>query len=909
MIESVHIDRLHFQTGASAGLPQKTVRVTAQFRGDGAAWHAQCKTDPVRVEAVLAQVLPGQTAQAREIALILQERAPLAALGDAVVALCVSIQREAGDAVWHGAVLSVSEAAEGPLLTMALPWVREGVVREALNWALRWWMLLGQSASTDVQRAELARTYREWLEKVKAGGLAPNTMRFALAAHARGWPMHQDGGKIRIGWGAMARTFHSSFTDQTSQMAARTARDKYDTSRLLHQALLPAPSTARVRDWAGALKIAEQFGWPVVVKPGNQDQGIAVVPGITNEAALRTAFDEAAKYSPGAVIVEKHIPGDDYRLLVVKGRLLMATRRIPGGVTGDGQHTVAQLVDIVNADPRRGTGKRDLLINLSFDAEALDCLAEQKLEADRVPEAGRFVPLRRTANISTGGTAEDATAIIHPDNQLVAERAARLIGLDIAGVDFLCPDISRSWREVGGGICEVNAQPGFRPHWLSAPERDINGEILDILFAGCPPRIPTAAITGTNGKTTTARMLHHVWQVAGKVAGVATTQGIWVGHDCLSTKNLSGMPGGRLLLDEPTVEAAVLEMPRKGLIRFGHPCDRYDVAALLNLQDDHIGVDGIGTIEQMAELKAEVLQRASEAIVVNADDPLSLRMRERAAAPRHILVTRDAGNPEVARHRARGGQAAIMAQRGDKPWIVLATGAEETVLMPAHDIPATMNGLLRFNESNALFAAALAWAQGLPLEVIRRALGSFHNSPEQNPGRYNFIAGLPFQVLLDFAHNPDGYAELFRLAADLPVSGRRILASVVGNRDRHQFKERAPAILRIFDHIYLSQNPQTFPLDACGYGTEDPLGGLLEAARDDIGAHLRPDQKLTLGRDRQAVLEQAIAQAGPGDLLVLLADPGDVLPMIERYRRKHTDEMICADSPVTAGPAGFEPAA
>lgn len=717
------------------------------------------------------------------------------------------------------------------------------------------------------------------------GGLPPNTFRFALAAYARFWPVHVEESLLHIGWGAHRQTLDSSFTGQTSLLGTRTARDKSKTRDRLRQAGLPVPLGGRVADLDSALSLASKLGWPVVVKPSNQDQGTAVVPGIKDEETLRMAFENAAKYSPRAVIVEKHISGDDHRLLVVHGRMLMATHRVPGGVVGDGCSSVAQLIEQVNSDPRRGTNKRSLLIQLSMNSEALACLKEQGLSADSIPESAQFVRLRRTANISTGGTAKDVTTVIHPDNRVLAERAARVIGLDIAGVDFLCPDITRSWHDVGGAICEVNAQPGFRPHWLGDPHRDINGDILDLLFARHSPRIPTAAVTGTNGKTTTARMLHHVWQTAGKVAGVCTTQGVWIGNDCVTKENISGFPGARLLLADPMVEAAVLEMPRKGLIRFGHPCDWYDVAGLLNVQDDHIGVDGVETLEAMAKLKAEILRRASRAIVVNADDKLCLEMRKHAATERHVLVARSSGNAAVAAHREVGGEAVFVTMHEGREWIVLSTGADEIRLMPLHNIPATMNGLLKFNEKNALFAIAIAWSQNLPLATIRQAMEAFHNSPGQNPGRYNFIEGLPFQVLLDYGHNPDGVKELFNIASQIPTSGKRLLISVIGNRFRHHLETQIPWIVQTFDDIFLSQDEAYFQKNAHGFDGSDPLGGLLSLAKALIEPKLRDGQLFTCGRKHLDILAHGVASARPGDLLVILAEPGDVLPIIEKHRK------------------------
>lgn len=766
MIENVSIEVLRILPGASASLPQKTARVRLVVKGDIAAWRNQCAKMSAAVTADVALLLPMQTALAihgsKPVPQVDTASEPLQAFAQAVLSLCIALQREARDAVWRGEVLQLVSSEGSHQVTLALPYERAAVLRAALQWAARCWVLWARPGDTAAQRTQLINACRTWLDQVQATAIPPNTLRFALAAFARGWPVYIEDQLLHIGWGRHRQTFDSSFTGRTPLLAARTARDKHLTSRLLHQAGLPVPPTARVTDWDGARNIAGKLGWPVVIKPSNQDQGTAVMPGIRDEATLRAAFDRAARFSPGAVIVEKHVAGDDHRLLVVQGRLLMATRRVPGSVTGDGRQSVAQLVARVNADPRRGQGKRSLLIQLTLDDEALACLSEQALSADSVPAAGQFVRLRRTANISTGGTAEDVSAVIHPENRLLAERAARSIGLDIAGVDFLCPDISRSWREVGGAICEVNAQPGFRPHWLSDPARDINGEILDMLFAAQPPRIPTAAIAGTHGKTTVCRLLHQLWQRSGKVCGVSTTHGVWVGDDLITHDGRHALPGARMLLADPTVDAVVLEMSHKGMRREGHACDYYDVAALLNVQGELVGAkgtdgargaednecsdhsgrtddhtdghtdgnndgnnDGIQSMQQLAELTAELLQRARSAVVINADDPLCLAMRVHAGTGRHILVSRDASNAAMAAHRLTGGEAVFALVRDDDQcWIILATGTNETPLLPLPAMPAAMNGLLTFNAQNMLFAVAIAWAQGLSPETMRQAMAT-----------------------------------------------------------------------------------------------------------------------------------------------------------------------------------------
>ncbi len=791
-------------------------------------------------------------------------------------ALTIAFQRWARDPVGEGRVVSVS----GHSIILALPWEREPIFKSALQFALRHLLCWAQPGSISEGFGKLSKEFDEWLLKVQPGGLSPNSMRFAMAASQRRIPVSVSvsTGTIRLGWGINALRMDSSFTDSTSVIAARIARNKFQATPFLQQNGVPVPPGFMVFNREQALARATQLGWPVVVKPSDQDQGAGVVPAIGDKDALYYAFDNAFKFSPGGVIVEKQIAGEDHRMLVVGGKLLMATRRIPAGVIGDGINNINFLVKEVNTDPRRGTGKRSLLIALTLDDEARRCLREQGLIPESVPDKGRFVRLRYTANISTGGTAVDVTAMVHPDNRSVAERAARLVGIDIAGVDFLCPDIARSWREVGGKVLEVNAQPGFRPHWISAPDRDINGEIIDWLFREKPARIPTAAITGTNGKSTTALMLHHIWMTAGKNSGVCTTSGVWIGHDIISDDNLSGYPGARILLEDSSVEAAVIEMPRKGLIVFGHPCDRYDVAALLNIQDDHIGVDGINSIEEMARLKAGVLQRASKAIVINAEDLLCLAMREHTSAQQHILVARNSSIPALQEHLSKGGAGVFAEEYNGASWIFLAEGAVQSPLISLKEIPATMNGLLRFNEINALFAAALAWAQGIPTEIIRKALATFSNTPEQNPGRFNFIEGYEFQVLLDFAHNPDGVRELCEMVSKLQVTGRRRLLNLnIGNRHRTHLDKTALYLARTFNYFVLGCDSDRVHKNIEWAG-DDPIKKMLEYGRMCLLAQGVSQDVITTERDKAEAVKQIMADAQPGDLLVILADPWEILP-------------------------------
>jgi cyanophycin synthetase len=803
-------------------------------------------------------------------------------LGNWVVALTVAIQRWGGDPVFRGRVCDVAPGR----LRLAIPWFRPPLFDEALSLALQFvpqWMYSGQPDHT--ADPSLDQLFDGRLADIQALGLGAVTLRFVDAAVRRHMPFDVQPSFVQIGWGANAERFDWAATGRTSWMAMGIARNKYTSIETMAEANLPTPWTWIARDADEAQRAADAIGWPVVVKPFDLDGGVGVTVCIRDADGLRRAFEQAERLTPGRVLVQQQIPGDDHRLLVARGEVLQVALRKAAHVIGDGMRSVGELVNELNSDPRRGTQWYSILkfVDISAD-DVREHLAEQGFWPDSVPPAGASVWLNRIPNISAGGTAEDVTGIAHPDNIALAVRAARIVGLDIAGVDFICPDISRSWRDVGGAICEVNGQPGFRPQWLSDPDRDINGEVLDILFNGRPARIPTAAITGTNGKTTTSEMLYRIWTEAGRLTGVCTTALVRIGEQIVSNDNLSGQPGARIILNDPAVQAAVLEMPRKGLIIFGHHCDRYDVAALLNVQDDHIGVDGIDTIEQMAELKAEVLERATEAIVVNAEDPLCLAMRARAGTARHILVSRTPDVDAVVAHRRQGGEAVFLDDRGGRPWIILATGASDTALMPIHDIPATLNGLLAYNEINALFAAGVAWAQGVDNGTIRRALGTFDNSAEQNPGRYNFFDGLPFEVLVDFAHNPDGVRGVCSVACALPVDGRRLLCTLnIGNRHSAHFEEVASLLASSFDEFVLGSDPVEVP--GCPeYAGDDPVAAMVARSRTLLLEQgVRPDQ-MTCEVDRLAAIRTAFDRARPGDLVVLLADYTEARRVVDEWR-------------------------
>lgn len=804
-----------------------------------------------------------------------------------VTALCVAFQRWAGDPVWKGQVLEI----EGDMAKLALPVVRAEVIDGAFQLAVRHVLIHCEPDNEREDKATvLAQDLRAWLEKMQERGYSPGFMGLALAARKRQIPVKVRGGFAQLGWGSQQERIDTTFTGKTSNMASKIARDKTLTKQLLDESGIPVPQGGVAHTLEQAVNLSGKLGWPVVLKPYNQDGGVAVTAGVRDLEELRTAFTTASQASGGGVIVEKHIEGHDYRILVMNGEMLSVIHRVPGGVVGDGCKTVEQLLKWVNKDPRRGRKKHSALIALDMDAEARACLQQQGLSVQSVPAQGAHVYLRRTANISTGGTAFDVTHQIHPDNQHLAERVARLIGLDIAGIDFISQDIGRSWRENGAVICEVNAQPGLRVHRRGAPDQDIYGDIVERLSLKQTLRIPTVAITGTNGKTTVSRMVHHLWQQAGQCAGVTTTQGVWIGDEQITDRNLSGYPGATVVLDDPAVDVAVMELPRKGLIRFGHPCDRYDAAALLNVQNDHIGVDGIDSLQAMAELKAQVLERASKAIVVNAQDPLTLAMAARSGAPRCLLVSEDDQVAAVQAHLRQGAEAVVIQRLDGQPWVVHLQGEKQTRIMALHDIPAVMNGVLSFNVMNALFAVALVWSQGMAPSVIDRGMSSFANDVAHNLGRCNCIEGFPYQLILDYGHNPDGFKILCEIVEKWPTQGvKRLVSLKMGSRHAHHFALTANLVARHFDHVVLGCDPGYVHANA-EYAGEDPVQNMLQTGKMQwLQAGLSEEALLTHA-DPARALQMALELAQPGDLVLVLAEPALALPVIEAQRKQWANQ-------------------
>ncbi|HWX70748.1 MAG TPA: cyanophycin synthetase [Steroidobacteraceae bacterium] len=698
--------------------------------------------------------------------------------------------------------------------------------------------------------------------------LGPSTAALVHAAERRGipWLRLNDQSLVQLGHGKYQQRIQATVTGRTPHISVELASDKEETNKILAGLGLPVPQQELVQNETQAVRAARRIGFPVVTKPYNGNHGRGISIRLTTEEEVAHGFNVAREHSR-SVVVESFLEGDDHRLLVVNGELVAATRRTPGHVVGDGEHTVAQLVEIVNQDPRRGVGHEKVLTRLELDAQAHKMLERAGLTPESVPERGRTVSLRSTANLSTGGTATDVTDVIHPDNREMAERAVRAIGLDVGGVDFLSKNITESYRAIGGGICEVNAAPGFRMHVAPSEgmARAVAEPVIDMLFpAGTPARVPIAAITGTNGKTTTARMLAHITKMAGYTPGVTTTDGVYIDGQRTVQGDMTGPVSARMVLADPQIDIAVLETARGGLLRAGMGVNEVNVGAVLNVQPDHLGLKGIDTLEQLAEVKRIVIEVATDCAVLNADDALVLRMSGYTEAKHICYVTMNPQHTLVREHIRAGGRACALEAGVNGQMITLYEKNGHIPLLWTHLIPATLEGRATHNVQNAMFAAAIAFSLGVKLDAIRQGLRTFDSTFFQAPGRMNVFSEHAFKVLFDYGHNAPAVAAMADLAQRLDVMGRRIVVLAgPGDRRDEDIVAIARAVAGRFDHYICRRD------DSLRDRKPDEVPRIQAAALRAAGVH---EEAISIIPDEQEAISAALNMGQPGDLLLIFAD-------------------------------------
>ncbi|MSR48230.1 MAG: cyanophycin synthetase [Planctomycetes bacterium] len=724
--------------------------------------------------------------------------------------------------------------------------------------------------------------------------LGPSTHSLVKAAEARDipWLRLNRYSLIQFGHGKWQKRIQATITSETRHIAVEIASDKEETVRILGDLGLPVPKQALVYSEREAVRQAERIGWPVVVKPLDANHGRGVAIRLMTPEQVTAAFTAAREHSRG-VIVESFLEGFDHRLLVVNGELVAAALRKPGHVVGDGVHTIEQLVEIVNRDPRRGVGHEKVLTKLEFDAQAERLLAKKSYTKATIPAKGEEVFLRSTGNLSTGGTSIDVTDTIHPDNREMAQRAIKAIGLDIGGVDFLTPDITKSFREAGGGICEVNAAPGFRMHVAptEGKARDVAAPVMEMLFPpGAPTRIPIAAVTGTNGKTTTVRMIAHIFKMNGWHPGLSTTDGVYSNGHLTIAGDMTGPTAARMVLRDPSVDVAVLETARGGLLRRGMGYKRCNVAAVINIAADHLGLKGVNTLEELARVKRIIVEVARDYAVLNADDEFCLRMADHTKA-KICYVTMDPGHALVKEHIQAGGRAVVLEAGINGQMITLYDKGAHMPLVWTHLIPATLEGRALHNVQNAMFAAAVTFSMGIKLEEIRHALQTFDTTYFQAPGRMNVCNEHPFKVILDYGHNPHAIKAMVELVERLAPKGRKLLVvAAPGDRRDEDVREIAAHCAGHFDHYVCRRddNPR-------GRGP-DEIPKMLAATLREKGV---PDAQIHVIPDEQEALDFALKSARKDDLLLAFGDSiNRCWNQITRFRPEFGDARPKSEAPV-----------
>jgi cyanophycin synthetase len=748
---------------------------------------------------------------------------------------------------------------------VAVEYEVEELARAALETGRRLLMaaILDQSFDVEAEVVLLRKVYQKH-------SLGPSTKAIVDAAAARGipWRRLNTGSLVQFGHGVKQRRIVAAQTDRTGAVAEEIAQDKDLTRDLLSAAGIPIPCGRPVDDAADAQAAAEEIGLPVVVKPrfGNQGRGVAV--------NLRTLEQVAAAYVAACeessnIVVEKFAPGDDFRVLVVGDRVIAAAKRVPAQVFGDGNRSISQLIDEVNRDPRRGEDHATSLSKIKIDAVAMGVLAEQGYMPDSVPAAGTKVVIRRNANLSTGGTAEDVTDLIHPQVAARCIEAARVIGLDIAGIDVVAGDISVPLEAQSGVIVEVNAAPGLRMHVepSSGKPQPVGDAIVTLMYGpasssgtGDDGRIPTVAVTGTNGKTTVTRLIAHMFARSGLNVGMTCTDGIYIGGRRIDNGDCSGPKSARNVLANPTVEAAVLETARGGILREGLGFDRCNVAVVTNIADgDHLGIAGIDTPEQIATVKRTIVDVVGPKgyAVLNADDPLTFAMAEKCKGG-SIYFTRKTDLAAIGDHLAKGGRA-VFVREGE---IICREGQVETVVAGLDEVPLTHGGMIGFQVENALAAVAAAWGLELPWDVVRDALATFASDMQMCPGRFNLLKIGEATVVVDYGHNPSALVALIDAIEEMPHERRIAVYSAAGDRRDVDMIRQGELLGDAFDVVILYEDH---------YLRGRNPGDIIRLFREGADRGSRVDEVHDLQGATKS-LQKALQIARPGDLLLLQAD-------------------------------------
>ncbi len=717
----------------------------------------------------------------------------------------------------------------------------------------------------------------------EANRLGPSTGSIIEEAEARGipWIRLNKYSLCQLGYGRNQKRVQATVTSQTSSIGVEIAGDKEDTKYLLQQAEIPIPRGEIIKTQAGLEDAVKSLRYPLVIKPINGNHGRGVTTNIENWDQAVNAMENAKRIS-NSVIVEQYITGDDYRILVINYRMVAAAKRLAAQVIGNGKSSVKELIDLTNLDPRRGFGHEKVLTSISIDSILHKQLETQSLTLESIPEKGRAVILKDTANLSTGGTSVDVTDIVHPSIVFMAERISRVVGLDICGIDFITKDISKTVAETRGAVIEVNAGPGFRMHLAPAEglPRNVAAPVIDMLYPlGTPSRIPIVAVTGTNGKTTTTRLMAHLAKLMGYTVGYTTTDGIYIQNHLMMSGDCSGPGSAEFVLKDPTVNFAVLETARGGILRAGLGFKNCDIAIVTNIAPDHLGLKGIHTVEQLAKVKGVVVESVLPEgyAILNADDDLVFDMRKEAKC-NIALFSMDENSPRIKKHMKAGGLCALY----ENGFITICKGEWKLRVIKAVNVPLTYGGKASFMIQNVLPVTLAGYLRGFELQDISSALESFIPSPAQTPGRLNLFNFKNFDVLLDYAHNPAGLNALKKLTDKMDGSPKVGIIAGIGDRRQEDNEGIGYVASSMFDEVIIRQDK-----NLRGRSEKEIIDMLMKG----IHAH-DPNKKISTFHTEKEAITFAFEKAKKGSLIVICSDVvPDALGQVQKYKEDEVNKL------------------
>lgn len=685
---------------------------------------------------------------------------------------------------------------------------------------------------------------------------------------------------VQLGYGINQQRFQATITGKTSSIAVDIACNKELTKKMLEDAAIPVPAGALVTDEEGLGDAVKKLGYPLVIKPldGNHGKGASI--NVNDFETARIGLEHAQQFSK-KVIVEKYITGFDFRVLVINHKMVAAARRVPAHVVGDGEMTIQELIDKENTDPRRGYGHENVLTEIDVDKDTNELLEKLNYTLETIPQKGEIVYLKSTANLSTGGTSIDVTDMIHPENVQMAERVSRIIGLDVCGIDIMAENLTQPLKESGGAILEVNAAPGFRMH-LAPSEglpRNVAAPVVDMLYpAGKEFRIPIIAVTGTNGKTTTTRLLAHIVKNNGKRVGFTTSDGIYIQNTLLQKGDTTGPQSAEFILKDPTVEFAVLETARGGILRAGLGFGTCDIGVLTNIKEDHLGISDIHNLKDLTKVKRVVLDSVKKDgwCILNADDDYSMRLADDLDA-KVALFSMDENNPHIKRF-AKEGRITCVYEEG---FVTIKKGAWKIRIERVKNIPITMEGRAKFMIANVLAASLAAYVYGFEIPNIALALTTFIPSAQLTPGRLNIFNFKNFKVMIDFAHNPAGYEAIEDFLKSVEANKKIGIISGVGDRRDQDIREIGKIAGRMFDHIIIRNEKHLRGR------TEDEINSLIiegirEAGRD-ISYECIPQEI--------DALKHAMSLAEEGTFITALSDViSNAIELVQEYQNKEMQD-------------------